>query len=622
MQYAIEKSTNNRIDVAEALYTRNGGDYCCEVCGQRVHKRILNQQPFFYHDGEAEVYCTKDTWELEESTSWHKRMQKRFKESIPTAQPEKYMKRSGEVHRADVFVPLSQNELVIELQSSGINISHVQQRNMFYAIDDNVCLWVLNTAKLCAQNEIRTIKCTAETRVIESDSTLMRNVIFGRTSQQTFVCIQQNDDMFAIVLDAEIAANENGMRQYTLSQSYTWNELIELICSGIQLEQVVTEAPSIDVLTREDEKRRRTTLKNSGRYASALASIKTLDELKVFVMDHLCELYQEIPLILNHRCLCKADNYTAWREIIHELVEYSSRLTAAILLAYLDDNTEADEIDILVQMYSPQTDFAHERDSLLWYYCAQKTEDTKVLTLLARHTNEQVRIAVCCNSHTPLPVIMELAQDHDCMVQRIAMQLLTKDECATLLIKMKSTEAHNIELTERVRQLEEQLRESTQQITQMQASIERATQTYSTTTAELMRCRADSATLKRNLAISEQQLNYYQNKAQQEGEWITQEHAWCEWEAHLLHRHLSGMFIFLLPHGRYGQELRWIRADDGDVIPIHTLEYYRADQVTRSSFKWKASYLPSQKTVCRLIGYHEACKLFGDKYVNARVWQN
>jgi competence CoiA-like predicted nuclease len=235
MEYALEKNQNHEIDdtkrihAADALYKKDGGEYYCEVCHQRLYKSTSSKgNPYFYHDGSAEMYCTKETWTLEETTSWHKRIQCAIKSLIPNIQLEKYLRRNDEVHRADAYLASDSQNMVIEVQSSHIDIEDVQKRNAFYTINGK-CLWILNTAKHFASGEISVTWSAQQQPVIETTSTLIHNVVYGRNTANVSICLQKNENAFVFIQAAYKNYCIDGLYGYRVSQTYTWDELVEMI---------------------------------------------------------------------------------------------------------------------------------------------------------------------------------------------------------------------------------------------------------------------------------------------------------------------------------------------------------------------------------------------------------
>ena len=108
----------DRTSAWSADYT---GDYYCQTCSESlILKRGEIRKPHFAHKGGA---MCQDHWHYDMS-DWHFWWQEQF----PIECQEVVFEKSGEKHRADIFI----DNTVIEFQHSNISYDDFRARNRFY----------------------------------------------------------------------------------------------------------------------------------------------------------------------------------------------------------------------------------------------------------------------------------------------------------------------------------------------------------------------------------------------------------------------------------------------------------------------------------------------------------
>ena len=636
MQYAIEKTTDKRIDVAEALYTRDGGNYCCEVCGQRVHKRVLNQQPFFYHDGEAEVYCTKDTWELEEPTSWHKRIQHALKKSIPDIHLEKYLRRNEEVHRADAYLPFEKNEIIVEVQSSGIDIENVQKRNNFYT-SQGKCVWLLNTAKHFASGEIAVTRSSSGKSVIETTNALVYNVVYGRTTDNVLICLQKNENAFVFVEAAYRHYNIENLFGYRVSSTYTWDELTQLITSN-QLPCYTLTLASVDFVSIPRKNIRQMSKYEESRYYpqyEAARKATSFERLLEVLEDHTIDS-KLCAIALNHPCVTGDHNLVNWNELVEYLI--TERLTfpvAETLVAYMDEDADGWAWSKLMTKIYARQEWLSE-PGLLQYYCAKKSTDDALLERLCSSPNEQVRVVVGKNPHTSMPVLMRLSQDESPDVVATVIPKISIAACVAQLMEYEKTCQEYYALMDEHKKLQERAEKDATAIKEMRKKYHACSTENKTLqeenaryNARIERLTTQVSTLQASVTMLNQQIADANNATMVQTYQIGTTEPKQQYEkrlrdiiSELQSRKANGQFLVLMENGphRWGKELYCIQLSSTGVTPIWFLGYAFSGK-TRCDKRYPATQMPSYDEWCRLVTEREAIQIFGEKYYRAPLYQ-
>lgn len=106
--------------------SRNDVPYICPIChGTMIRKWGSQRTPHFAH-----MHAVCDLWYTENKSAWHRNMQAHFQ---PSQCEVRLDSDDGSFHIADVFIPGTVRNLVIEFQHSPISMEEFDSRNEFYS---------------------------------------------------------------------------------------------------------------------------------------------------------------------------------------------------------------------------------------------------------------------------------------------------------------------------------------------------------------------------------------------------------------------------------------------------------------------------------------------------------
>ncbi len=624
MQYAIDKNTNQRIHASNALYTRDGGEYICEVCGQRMHKKQL----FFYHDGDSEVYCTKDTWELEEPTSWHKRTQKQLKAILPDVQLEKYLRRNNVVHRADAYFMHNNQETVIEVQSSQIDPDRVHERNEFYTLNGS-CVWILNTSKLFASGAIVAAYHTGQS-IIATTSTLIRNVVSGRTLPNVWICLQKNQNDFVFV-EAMYRALNSDTLHYRVSNTYTWDDVAAMVLAGnlpsYTCESEVQNFASIPVKTEQKISKytEQTYFPQYDKARKAQTATELLDVLRNFPIDStLCSI------ALNHHAVAES-----WDEIISVFFNRINQGIAETLAAYLDEDENSADWSMLIQKIHDNPKWLKE-PGLLQYYCAQKTSDVDILSQLQHSSIEQVRLMVCRNIHTSQDVLIALSQDSSPDVSHEAYAHIDAQACVKRFIEQQDAIARLQNAESKINIMKSQLESACERARQAEKTTRTLQEEHDNlvTNNKHLEYKLQQITNERDslretthkasllLYASQMAAKYASYNVDTQPRIDPELEKFADIVNKLRIGGLKGDFLLLIPESprKWGKEIHCIHFDGKEATPKWFLGYSMNSR-QRIDKRYSLNTLPHNTDWCSLITKDEAIQMFGEKYYNSPLYQ-